>query len=96
MFCLATNTSQARWQLFEVCQHISTLELTTEDDIALRIGAVNLENRLRNVETDCRDRLHDLAPPNRRDLNSSHIDGTHVSVEEPSTIGDIQVLPSYA
>jgi hypothetical protein len=44
------------------------------------IDAVNLENRLRDIETDCRDRLHDLAPPNRGALNSTHIHGTHVPV----------------
>jgi hypothetical protein len=26
-----------------------------------------------------------LAPPNRRGFNSTHIHGTHVPVEEPST-----------
>jgi hypothetical protein len=51
---------------------------------------MNLKNRLRDIETDCRDGFHDLAPPNRRGLNSTHIRGTHVPVEEPSTasIGD--------
>jgi hypothetical protein len=38
-----------------------------------------------DVETDCRNRLHDLAPPNRGSFNSTHIHGTHVPVEEPST-----------
>jgi hypothetical protein len=37
------------------------------------------------AETDCRDRLHDLAPPNRGGFNSTHIHGTHVPVEAPST-----------
>ena len=85
------NTNQARGQLLEECQNVATLELTTEDDIALRIDAMNLKNRLRDIETDCRDGFHDLAPPNRRGLNSTHIRGTHVPVEEPSTasIGDI-------
>src|SRR5580704_10850971 len=72
------DTNQARRQLLEEGQHIPPLKLTTEDDIALRIDAVNLENRLRDVETDGRDRLHDLAPPNRGGLNSTHIHGTHV------------------
>jgi hypothetical protein len=57
---------------------IAPLELTTENDIALRIDAVNLKNRLRDVETDCRNLSHDLAPPNRGSLNSAHIQGTHV------------------
>jgi hypothetical protein len=52
------DTNQARWQLLEECQYIATLELTTEDDIALGIDAVDLKNRLRDVETNCRDRLH--------------------------------------
>ena len=50
-----------------------------------RIDAVNLENRLRDVETDGRDRLHDLAHPNRGGLIGTHIHGTYVPVEEPST-----------
>jgi hypothetical protein len=32
--------------------------------------------------------LHDLAPPNRGSLNSTHIHGTHVPVEEPSTASE--------
>jgi hypothetical protein len=27
---------------------------------------MNLKNGLRDIETDCRDGFHDLAPPNRR------------------------------
>ena len=38
------DSDQARWQLLEECQHITTLELATEDHIALRIDAVNLKN----------------------------------------------------
>src|SRR5271156_2266078 len=58
------------------------------------INAVDLKNRFRYIETDCRNRLHDLAPPNRGRLNSTHIHGTHVPVEEPSTAstGDLQVF----
>jgi hypothetical protein len=40
-------------------------------DIALLIDAVNLKHRLRDIETDCRYGLHDLAPPNRGGLNST-------------------------
>jgi hypothetical protein len=43
---------------------------------------VDLKYRLGNVETDCRDRLHDLAPPNRGGFNSTHIHDTHVPAEE--------------
>ena len=37
------NANQARGQLLEECQHVAPLELTTEDDIALRIDAMNLK-----------------------------------------------------
>ena len=55
---------------------------------------MNLKNGLRDIETDCRDGFHDLAPPNRRGPNSTHIRGTHVPVEEPSTAskGDITTI----
>ena len=79
------DADQARWQLLEERQYVAPLELTADDDIAIRIDAVNLKDRLCDVETDCRDRLHDLAPPNRGGFNCTHIDGTHVPVEEPST-----------
>src|SRR5262244_2498233 len=38
-----------------------------------------------DVETDRLNRLHSLAPPNRGDLNSTHVHGAHAPVEEPST-----------
>jgi hypothetical protein len=79
------DANQAWRQPLEKGQHVTSLELTTEDDFALRIDAVNLKNRLRDIQTDCRDRLHDLAPTNRGAFNSTHIYGTHVPVEEPST-----------
>src|SRR6202051_4441737 len=85
------DTDQARRLLLKECQYLATLELTTEDDIALLIDAVNLKHRLRDIETDCRYGLHDLAPPNRGGLNSTHIQGTHVPVEEPSTASEAGV-----
>ena len=39
------NANQARGQLLEEWQQVAPLELTTEDDIALRIDAMNLKNR---------------------------------------------------
>ena len=73
------------WQLLKERQDVATLQLTADDHFAIVINAVDLKYRLGNVETDCRDRLHDLAPPNRGGFNSTHIHGTHVPVEEPST-----------
>jgi len=37
---------------------MAPLEFTAKQDFALGIDAVNLENRLRDVETNCRHRLH--------------------------------------
>jgi hypothetical protein len=65
--------------------------------IALRINAVDLKSRLRDVETDRCNRLHDLAPPNRRTSAGAHIHGTHVPVEEPSTASEADmalILPT--
>src|SRR5499427_8200868 len=42
------------------------------------------ENRLGDIETDCRDRLH-VWLLRIGGLNSTHIHGTSVPVEEPST-----------
>src|SRR5207302_1909442 len=44
----------------------------------------DLGARLRDIETDCRDHLHDPAPPNRGPLNSTHIHGANAPVEDPS------------
>jgi hypothetical protein len=79
------DTNQAGRQPLEECNHVAPLELPADDYIALRIDRMNLKDRLRDVETNCRDRLHNLAPPNRGGPNSTHIYGTRVPVEEPST-----------
>ena len=64
---------------------MTTLQLPAHHHLASGINAMHLENRLGDVETDCRDRLHDLAPPNRGTSAGTHIHGTHLPVEEPST-----------
>jgi hypothetical protein len=51
--------NQARWQLLEERQDVATLQLATDDHPAGRINSVNLEDRLGDVETNCRSRLHD-------------------------------------
>jgi hypothetical protein len=50
-----------------------------------RSGDDAARQRLSDVETDRRNRLHDLVPPNRGTSAGTHIHGTHVPVEEPST-----------
>src|SRR5579863_2001231 len=52
------NTDQAWWELLKECQYVAPLELTADNDVALRIDAMNLKDRLRDVETDCCNRLH--------------------------------------
>src|ERR1700683_48650 len=64
---------------------MTTLQLPAHHHLARGIYAMYLENRLGDVETDCRDRLHDLAPPIRGASAGTHFHGTHVPVEEPST-----------
>ena len=54
----------------------------------MRINSVNLENRLCYVQTNCPDRLHLGYPPNLGRLNSNHLLGTLVPVEEPSAASD--------
>jgi hypothetical protein len=44
--------------------HISALQLTTKYHLTIHVNAMNLEDRFRDIETDSRNRLHDLAPPN--------------------------------
>src|ERR1700751_4601298 len=52
------DTCQARRQLLEKRQHVTALQLAAKDRVAHRIDAVDLENRLGNVETDRRHTLH--------------------------------------
>src|SRR5208337_807247 len=55
------DTNQARRQLHKKRQNTTALQLLPDNPFACRINAVNLENRLRDVETDGRDRFH-VAP----------------------------------
>jgi hypothetical protein len=63
---------------------------TRQGESFLKKGSTNrrfscLDNRPGDVETNRRDHLHFRFPPNRGHLNSNHVLGTHVPVEEPST-----------
>ena len=50
--------NQARWQLLEERQDVAPLQLAANDNLASGINAVNLEDRLGDVETYCCYRLH--------------------------------------
>ena len=72
------DANQAWRQLLEERQDGATLQLAADNHLVGSINAVDLEDRLGDVETDCRDCLHGVAPLNRGSLNSAHIHGTHV------------------
>jgi hypothetical protein len=46
------DADPARRQLLEECQHVTSLQLTADNDIALCINTVSLKDRLRDIETD--------------------------------------------
>jgi hypothetical protein len=58
-----------------------------DDRPTFRVYAVDLKNRLRNIETDCRNRLHAWL---LRIVGTFH--GTHVPVEEPSTASKADII----
>ena len=85
------NTNQAWRQLLKERQDIAPLQLPADDHLPSSINAMYLKNRLGDVETDnliaCM-----IGSSESWGLNSAHIHGTHVPVEEPSTasIADVQ------
>jgi hypothetical protein len=52
------DANQEWWQLLEERQDRAPLQLAADDHRAGRINSVNLEDRLGDVETHCRDRPH--------------------------------------
>src|SRR6478672_3789616 len=55
---MAGKANEARRQLLEERQDVATLQLTADDHLPGSINAVYLKDRLGDVETDCRNRLH--------------------------------------
>jgi hypothetical protein len=56
--CARLNADQTRRQLLEERQDRAALQLAADNHLTSGINSVNLEDRLGDVETDCRDRLH--------------------------------------
>src|SRR5260370_33235744 len=52
------DADEARRQPLKEWQNVPALELTANDYITCRVNSVDLKNRLGDIETDCRDRLH--------------------------------------
>jgi hypothetical protein len=90
------DADEARRQLLKEWQNVPALELTTNDYITCRVNSVDLKNRLGDVEADCRDRLHVWLLRIVRALNSTHIHGTSVPVEKPSTASIANVAASHS
>jgi hypothetical protein len=51
-------TDQTWRKLLKERPHVATLQLAADNHLANGINSVVLENRLGDIETDCRDRLH--------------------------------------
>ena len=58
-------------------------QLPADDHLAGGTDPMDLKDRLRDVETDCCDLFAWIASLSRGSLNSAHIHGTRVPVEEP-------------
>src|SRR5499427_3127974 len=52
------HADEARRQLLKEWQNVPALELTANDYITCRVNCVDLINRLSDIESNCRDRLH--------------------------------------
>src|SRR5215831_13411927 len=52
------HADETRRQLLKEWQNVPALELTANDYITCRVNSVHLKNRLSDIETNCRDRLH--------------------------------------
>src|SRR5207302_6187485 len=56
--CAGLDTDETRRQLLEESNDVTALQLAPDDHIAFRVNAMDLKNRLRDVETNRRDSLH--------------------------------------
>src|SRR5215475_11833201 len=86
------DADQTSRQLLEERQDVAPLQLTADDNLALRVDAVGLKNRLCDVETDCRNRLHDWLLRIVGALTAPTSVALACRVEEPSTAsrGDME------
>src|SRR3974390_597969 len=82
------DSNEARRKLLEERQDVTTLQLTAHNHLTLNVNSVDLKKRFGDVETDCRDRLHDWLLRISGASNRTHIHGTRVPVEEPSTASE--------
>ena len=62
------DTDQARLQTAEELQHLRPTDTLADNHRPVLVDAVNLQYRLGNIETDCRNRLHGKLLQNRGSL----------------------------
>ena len=75
------DTNEARGKLLKERQDVAALQLTADEHVAFRVDAVHLKYRLRYVETDGCDRLHDWLLRIVGALTAPHSHGTDVPVD---------------
>ena len=82
--CAGFDPDKTGRQLLKERQHPRPPQLPTHDDLALCINPVDLKHRLRNIETDCGDRLRQIV------VTSAATDSlaTTRQGEEPSTASE--------
>jgi hypothetical protein len=56
--CTRLNADQTWRQLLEERQDRASLQLAADDHLAGAINPMNLKDRLGDIQTDCRDRMH--------------------------------------
>src|SRR5262245_38028946 len=85
------DADQAGRQLLEERQDVAPLQLMAEDHLAGSINAMYLEHRLGDVETDCRDRLHEWLLRIVGALTAPTSMALTCRVEEPSTASNADI-----
>jgi hypothetical protein len=86
------DADQTSRQLLEERQDVAPLQLTADDRLARSINAMYLEDRLGDVETDCRNRLHDWLLRIVGALTAPTSVALACRVEEPSTASEAKFL----
>lgn len=54
------DADQRRWQLAEEANHLTSLQLPPLDALAFIIDGVNQKDRLRDIQSDRNDLVHDM------------------------------------
>jgi hypothetical protein len=82
------DPDQARRQLLKERHDVAALQLAADEHLAFRIRAMHLKYRLRNIETDRCDRLHDWLLRIVGALTAPTSLALTVPVDEPSTASE--------